>query len=109
MLETKTISLAGVSYTISSPLTLGQLIDLQVAAVMPPLDDQQENVRRGAERNVAILVAGLKSDYPEINAKALIEMRITRDEFAAAVSAVLDISGLLPKDQPAGEAQAEAA
>lgn len=107
-MQTTTIMLAGQPYTIQQ-LTIGQQRDLQVGVTLPPADDPQENVRRAFDRNLAIIVAGLSKDHPQITMDKLLDMRgSTPQERVAAVNAILEFSGLVAKETPPGEVQAGA-
>lgn len=110
MTDTKTITLAGVEYLVTTPLTLRQLRDLRVGAALPDLPNAADNIGQTFDRAKNIIVAALKLEHPEIDFDALDSMRISQDEFFGATSAILELAGLTKAagDQP-GEAQAEVA
>lgn len=101
-MSTFEITLAGKPYTIQ-PLTLGQIEDLSVSVVLADSDDPQENIRRSYQRTIGTLVAALSADYPQLDAKALRNLRITKAELTAARDVILENSGLQPKAPSTGE------
>jgi hypothetical protein len=111
MIEPITITLEDKTYTIRQ-LTIGQDMDLQIGLMLPQNPDPQENVRCGFERNIAIIVAALSADYPEITRNAILQMRVTPEERVAAVDRILDFAGFVkitkakPGEAAAGEAPA---
>ena len=103
------ITLEGKPYPLATPLTLGQIIDLKIAVVRPTAPDPQDEMRRSYQRSLDILTTALSAAYPEITEASLRGMTVSDAELTAAVSTILDISGLVPKkDAKVGEADAEA-
>lgn len=101
-----TITLAGQEYTIAQ-LTLGQIEDLQVAVAAQSTGDPQKDVRVGMKRGRDIIAAAI-GNYG-VTADSLKAMAISLAEFNAAVSTILEFSGLIrKKDTSPGEAAAEA-
>ncbi|MGH6967577.1 MAG: hypothetical protein ACREEN_00535 [Stellaceae bacterium] len=91
------ITLAGVEYPVDQ-LTLGQIEDLSVAALLPDDPDPQANVRRGFQRARETIAAALSKTAPDMTAEKLRDLVVTREEFNAAYRKVLEFSGLLPRD-----------
>lgn len=97
-MEPVTITLAGAPYTIA-PLELGQIEDIGFASALPDTGDPQEDMRRGFRRAREIVAAALSRDYPEMTAEKLRTLAVAKGEMSAAVSAVFDLSGLVPKGE----------
>lgn len=110
MPETIKVTLAGSDYTITVPLTLGQLEDVNVAVAGIELADPKAEMRRAMEQRREILAVALAPENPSLTAEALKGMRATRAELKAAVDLILEASGLIPsKESVPGEAGAGAA
>ena len=108
-MERLTIHLAGNQFTIG-PLSIGQLEELHVGVLEPPVNDPQENARQLWKRNRAIIVAALSLDHPEITLEVLTKMRVGNAKtLAKIVDSILAFSGLIdekPKESAPGESVA---
>jgi hypothetical protein len=102
MTDIVTVTLAGEVFTIS-PLTLGQIIDLKIAVNRPTALDVQEEVRRAYLRSLDIVTAALKIGHPDVNPAWLMNSTTSLGELNSAVTTILDISGLAPKEKKEGE------
>lgn len=94
MPDTITITLDGKSYTVRR-LTIRQQMELGIGVALADAEDPQDNVRRGFDRIVSIIVAALSEDHPEMTRDALLKTRPTADERRDAVNAILDFAGLI--------------
>lgn len=106
--------LAGKSYKITTPLTLQQLIDLNIG--MQSIKDSEDGPDSVAQQKIAydraihVVHLALRSEYPELTEDALRNMRGTSlKEFNAATIAIYEESGLVARkvDGAEGEAKAE--
>ena len=89
------ITLAGQEYEIDM-LTLEQLEELHVAAVIKDSPDEGENVRAFYKRCLGVIAACLVTKHPAMTVDAMRKMKITRNEMVAANNACLKFSGLTP-------------
>lgn len=111
-MPTREIKLGDKTFTLTLPLTLGQLIDAHVGMALAASTDTQEEVRRSYKRVIDVIIAAAKPDHPDITADQLLAIRgVSIQEFNKAARVALEESGLSPRAEaePAGEAQAEAA
>lgn len=115
--DSREIVLAGNPYKITTPLTLGQLIDVNVGMSLPDVSDPAEQARVSFQRALNVLAAALAPEHPQLTVEALRTLRgATVKEFNAATQLVYELSGLLTKKPDAdvgettapGEAVAEA-
>src|SRR5208282_6547135 len=105
----RTIILAGISYALTVPLTLQQLIDCNVGMELPAGESDGGTTARIYERQIRVLSAALRAEYPELTEEKLRTMRgITIAEFNAASRVIYEENELIPraKDEAAGEAEA---
>lgn len=107
-MDSITFTLAGKDYAVTTPLTLGQAIDLRVAVALPDLPDPQENTRRSYMRSVQVIATALMAEHPEVTEETILNSRVTMEEIGDAVAKIFKISGLERKEQPKGEAPAPA-
>jgi hypothetical protein len=108
-MASRELKLGGQTYTLTVPLTLGQLIEANVGMSLAVSTDPQEEVRRSYKRAVDVLVAALKPEHPDVTAESLMAIRgVTLADFNGAARAALEESGLIARAdaQPEGEATA---
>ena len=95
-----TILLGGQRFDLP-PLRLGQL-----RALLDALEEMARTSGGGlVEESAKIILAGLSRGHPELTLDAVLALEATMDEVNAAVAAIIRRAGLVPRADPAGEAQ----
>lgn len=111
MADSREIVLAGNSYKITVPLTLGQLIACNVGMAVD-VPDGASAVEASFERALHVISAAAKPENPELTVDFLRNLRgASMKELNEATTAIYEECGLIPraaKDTPKGEDQAAA-
>ena len=107
----RTIKLGETEFTITVPLTLGQLMEANVGMALPASADPLEEARNSYKRTLNVLIAALKPENPNVTVESLMAIRgATLTDFNKAALIAYEESGLITrKDDSSGEAVAEAA
>lgn len=91
------------TYTIAVPLTLGQLIDCNVAVgSVPKAETPAEESRRAYDRTLAVIAAAVAPEHPELTVEALKAMRgVSLKTLNAAAKIIYEESGLIARGEDA--------